>query len=209
LVVPLVMLPWILRRRWAWFVLAALAFAVAGSLPTTWLLPHYLAAAVPLVLLLVVEGIRRLRCWTWQGKPCGQRIVWGLGVLYVLVFALSVCDYVLAEPTGIARYRPQVLAQLDGLPGRHLVVVRYGPEHYQTINDEWVYNAADIDAAKVVWAREMNPAEDRELFDYFRDRQIWLLLADARPPRLLPYPRDGATSGVAPLGGHTPATCGL
>jgi hypothetical protein len=191
LVIPLVTLPWILRRRWAWFVLAALAVAVAGSIPTTWLLPHYLAAAVPLVLLLVVEGIRRLRCWTWKGRPCGRTVVWGLGLLYILVFGLSVRDYVLAEPTGIARYRPQVLAQLDGLPGRHLVVVRYGPEHSQTINDEWVYNAADIDAAKVVWAREMDPAEDRELLGYFRDRQIWLLLADAQPPRLLPYPRAG------------------
>jgi hypothetical protein len=52
------------------------ALAVAGSLPTTWLLPHYLAAAVPLLLLLVVEGIRRLRCWTWKGRPCGRTAVW-------------------------------------------------------------------------------------------------------------------------------------
>jgi len=201
LVIPLVGLPWILRRRWTWFVLAALALAVAGSLVTTWFLPHYLAAAVPLLLLLVVEGIRRLRCWTWKGRPCGRTAVWGLGLLYVLVFGLSVRDYVLAEPTGIARYRPRLLAQLEHLSGRHLVVVRYGPEHFQTINDEWVYNAADIDAAKVVWAREMDTAENRELFDYFQDRQIWLLLADAEPPRLLPYPQEELSPLPIPAAG--------
>jgi hypothetical protein len=71
--------------------------------------------------------------------------------------------------------------------GRHLIIVRYGPEHdpYQ----EWVYNEADIDSSKVVWAREMNPAEDQKLIEYFKDRQIWLLNVgnDEWPPKLLPY----------------------
>jgi hypothetical protein len=47
-----------------------------------------------------------------------------------------------------------------------------------------VYNRADIDRAKVVWAREMSPAEDRELKSYFRDRKIWVVDADAAEPRL-------------------------
>lgn len=188
LLAPLFALPWILRKRSMRFVAATLAFALAGSLQTTWLLPHYLAPVVPLLFLLVVQGVRRLRRWSWGGIPYGRSVVCGLGIVYVLIFVVSVCQYATAQRTGIARYRPPLLAQLEQTPGRHLVVVRYAPQHTDTINDEWVYNAADIDAAKVVWAREMGSAENQKLFEYFKDRQRWLLLADAKPPRLLPYP---------------------
>jgi hypothetical protein len=188
LTVPLFALPWILSKPSMRFVAATLAFAVAGSLQTTWVLPHYLAPVMPLLFVLVVQGIRRLRRWTWDGKPCGRSAVFGLAVLYVLVFILSVYHYATVQRTGIARYRPPLVAQLERLAGKHLVVVRYGAEHFKTINDEWVYNAADIDAAKIVWARDMGPARNRELLDYFQDRRLWLLLADEKPPRLLPYP---------------------
>ena len=64
-------------------------------------------------------------------------------------------------PAGLSRGpnsfgRGAVLANLKQLPGDQLVIVRYKPEHNAFA--EWVYNEPDIDAAKVVWAREW-PAE--------------------------------------------------
>jgi hypothetical protein len=64
--------------------------------------------------------------------------------------------------------------------------VRYWPGHYSL--DEWVYNAADIDSSKVVWAREMSIAEDQELIHYYGSRKVWLVEPDATPPRMTPYP---------------------
>jgi hypothetical protein len=82
--------------------------------------------------------------------------------------------------------RAAVLAQLERTPGSHLAIVRYGPHHPIDMH-EWVYNEADINAAKVIWARDMAPAENKELIDYFHDRHVWLVDADATPPRVVPY----------------------
>ncbi len=50
--------------------------------------------------------------------------------------------------------------------------------------EEWVYNGADIDASRVVWARDLG-AENKKLLRYYPDRTAWLLEPDSRPPRLM------------------------
>jgi hypothetical protein len=50
-----------------------------------------------------------------------------------------------------------------------------------------VYNGADIDAAKVVWARDMGRDRNRELLEYFANRRVWLLEPDQSPPYLVSY----------------------
>jgi hypothetical protein len=82
--------------------------------------------------------------------------------------------------------RQRVLAELGSLPDRQLVLVRYHPSHNPLA--EWVYNDADIDNSKAVWARDMGPTQNEELLRYYNDRHTWLLDADEVPPRLTPYP---------------------
>jgi hypothetical protein len=76
--------------------------------------------------------------------------------------------------------------------------VHYKQNHYFHV--EWVYNEADIDNARVVWAREINSEEDRRLLDYFHDRTVWILNADEDPPAIGPYPLRIMLE--LPLAGH-------
>jgi hypothetical protein len=80
--------------------------------------------------------------------------------------------------------RAAVNHELSQLPGQQLVIVRYAPGH--DVNMEWVYNAADIDDSKVVWAREMGSEQNRVLSAYFQNRTAWLLNADTHPVHLEP-----------------------
>jgi hypothetical protein len=75
-----------------------------------------------------------------------------------------------------------MLAQLKGYERGQLAIVRYKPDHGW--DREWVYNDADIDRAKVVWARDMGSAQNQELISYFKDRQVWLVEPDETPLKL-------------------------
>ena len=90
--------------------------------------------------------------------------------------------------------RARLLHSLEKTPGQHLIIVRYAPSHLP--DTEWVYNAADIDGSKVVWARDMDDKDNQELIQYFKNRTVWLLEPDESPPRLSPYPAnvDSATA---------------
>ena len=65
------------------------------------------------------------------------------------------------------------------------MVVRYSPKHDP--RNEWVYNQADIDNARVVWAREMSAEQNERLIHYFKDRKVWLVQPDEVPVQLTPY----------------------
>jgi hypothetical protein len=84
---------------------------------------------------------------------------------------------------------------LDRLPGQQLVIVRYSPQHSSL--DEWVYNDPDIDHSKIIWARDMDTASNKELLDYCKDRTVWLVQPDAQP---LSLPAYHLPAGIHALG---------
>jgi len=160
-------------------------------------LPHYAAPATVALYALIVQAIRHLRLWRWRGRPAGLFMVRAIPSTCFLMLLLRAATPLPGIPvppqdplTWCSSHRgnldrARVFAELKGTPGRHLVIVRYKPSH--DWRNEWVYNEADIDHARVIWARDMGPAENQELLAYFKDRHVWVIDADDTPARLLSY----------------------
>jgi hypothetical protein len=195
LLVPVVALRLVLRDRWMLFAALACAWQLAAMLQATWVLPHYAAPVTGLLYALAVGALRYARLWGSGERRPGRAIVPALVLGYAVLIVLGFVVERRPGPDDFPVQRTALLARLEQSNGRHLVLVRYQPKPLGLGHDEWVYNGADIDRQKVVWARAMGPEEDRRLIEYFQDRQIWLLEADQKPPRLTPYGEaDGGRS---------------
>ncbi len=171
----LVFLAGIRDYRQGWVALTLLIFALGTNFYPIFL-PHYVAGVACLFVLVSVDGLRMLSRW-----PAGAVAARALVYLCVAQFVFSYITYSQRNPDS----RIEINRQLGEMPGRLLVLVRYWPQHI--FQQEWVYNAADIDHARVVWARDLGDAEDQKLLHYYADRTVLLLEADARPPRLTDY----------------------
>ena len=182
--------------RFAWVAGAFLIFALGANL-YPYFYPHYIAAITCLCVLVSVAGLERLSRLSIRGRPAGMDaavlilflcsahfLFWyGLHVFDNAEFSVALRQFETwdlinhDDPEG----RIAIHAQLAKAPGKQLVFVRYWPKH---LFQEWVHNEADIDAARIVWARDLGAAEDESLRRYYPDRTVWLLEPDARPPRL-------------------------
>jgi hypothetical protein len=197
LTIPLFAMPWVLRDRRIRFLLIAGVFCFSGSALVIFFNIHYVAPLVGVFLAVMVQGMRHLRVWCWDDRPTGLFLVRAIAVICVLMIPVEIKILRHSPEAKLGLERASIVDKLGKLPGQQLVIVRYQPDHDPTL--EWVYNVADIDTARVVWARDMGPAQNQELLAYYRDRRIWLLEPDAASPRLYPYPAERAEAERLPM----------
>jgi hypothetical protein len=194
---PIVMLPWVLRdRRVRFLVIAGAVFGTGLSL-NVWLFPHYIAPFTSALYAILLQAMRHLRLWRSGGRPSGLAVVRVMPVVCLILAVFRLYSAPLniniprwptmwygTEPLGLSR--AHILAELETYAGPQLAIVRYGHNHAPF--DDWVYNKADIDKSRVVWARESDTGNNPDLLRYFRDRRVWLVEPDSDPPKLSPYP---------------------
>jgi len=210
LLVPMLMVRRVFLDRRVRFLIVCVLVLAAGLVIENFLLPHYVSPLTVAFYAIGLQGMRHLRIWKPEGKPSGLTIVRLTVTACVLLAGLRV----FARPLGIAPNkwppsnwnftwfgpehfgvaRAQIEAGLEHMPGGQLVIVHYAPWHEPL--DEWVYNRADIDASKVVWARDGGPADNLELIRYYRDRKVWLVEPDTTPAEIKPYSVQEAAAGV-------------
>jgi hypothetical protein len=202
LLIPLFMLRRVLLDRRIRFLVLCVLIMMAGVAIEIFLVPHYLAPFTAAFYAIVLQAMRHLRVWHPEGKPVGLVAVRLIVSLCVFMAALRLCAGPLQMtplewppyewigawygPGYYGTERVETQAALEKIPGKQLVLVRYTSEHVRL--EEWVYNAADIDASKVIWAREMDVASNREIINYYKDRKVWLVEPDFQPVKITPYP---------------------
>lgn len=177
----------VLRRGWkVSLVLVLMAVPIVGILTEKAASMHYFSPATGLVLVLAMCGLQFLRTVRIRRVRLGTTAL----VVFAGVFLMDRVFKITSElrstaPNAFAVSRQLLIHKLEATGRQHLVIVRYSPKH--SIHDEWVYNHADIDGSSIVWAHDMGVQQNREIVDYYRGRDIWLLDPNASPP-LLPYP---------------------
>ena len=197
LTIPILALPWLIRDKKMRFPIVAFSVFVAGLAVETFMLPHYFAPATCLVYLFLIQAMRHLRLWRWEIDRKGLALVCAIpaiciGMIILRIVAVETHTQIEpAWPRGNLK-RVAIMSNLDKIPGGQLVLVRYARTH--NVHNEYVYNSANIDQQKVVWARDMGEDKNQELVNYYGNRQVWLLEPDSSPMRLQRYPVDSGAS---------------
>src|SRR5579871_1296501 len=188
--VALIGLPCAFRDRRMRIPMLVGAAVVIGIVLEVWTGAHYIAAATSLLFLFIVQSMRHMAQWEIGGRPVGTALVKAIPVLCVAMVVLRICAVVTGThieplwPRGNLQ-RAAIAKKLQAMPGEQLVIVRYAPDHGP--HNEWVYNRADIDRSKVVWARDLGTAGNQELLQYFRNRHAWQICPDDPNPELADY----------------------
>lgn len=186
-----------------WRLIATLAIFAAGINFFPAFQYHYVAAVTCLFVLISVRGLEKLP------RQAALLVFFLCAAHFMFWYVLHVADGQ-AFSLGLLRYetgdyinhqnperRIGVNRALAELPGRLLVLVRYWPQH--PFQEEWVYNAADIDQSRIVWARDLGDEENAKLTRLYADRIVLLLEPDAQPPKLSPYLTEARPKPPAPV----------
>jgi hypothetical protein len=193
-------LPCLRRFRFVWVAVTVALFALGTNFFPAFQV-HYVAACTCLFVLMSVTGLEWLNRLTIGGRPAGAeaaRLIFFVCVAHFLFwYSLHVFDTgeisLAVRPyetwDSINHTNPErriaVKAELEKASGGLLVFIRYAPQHI--FQEEWVWNAADIDNSRIVWARDLGPEENAKLIAYYPVRSALLFEPDARPMRLTRY----------------------
>jgi hypothetical protein len=185
--IPLIAIPRVLVDRRIRFLLIVIAITSVGVELENWSHPHYIAPLTCVLLAVVVQCMRHLQFWRWHSWQIGRAIGWAV---VVSCFALGAA-WVSAAAVHINlpqlymagnQERAMIERRLEQTPGSHLVIVHYTLSH--PVFREWVYNRADVEHAKVIWARDLGEECNEKLIGAFRGRRVWLIEPDTNPTEL-------------------------
>jgi hypothetical protein len=202
---PFLMMPLVLPFGFSWkdfssstrFLLALLVVVVTSHALESFFFPHYASPSTGLIIALVLIAMRQMRRWEWRGAPAGKFLTRAIPIICVSTFMLRVIAIPVHFPVprspvpawyqqGPESFgRAAMIHNAEVLSGPQLFVVRYGPTHEPF--KEWVYNEADIDRSRFVWARDMGDCQNQDLLEYFKQRHIWLFEPDKERQSFVPY----------------------
>lgn len=162
---------------------------LAAAWMIVWTHPHYYAPFAAFLAGAVAGGWAQAAQRKWIGRTRAWWIVLLFAALLAPRFMLLLGRR--QEQSPFALRRAEILRQLESADGRHLILVKYRPG--RAWREEWVYNGADLENAKVLWARWHESPRLPDFLAHHAGRKFWMLEADMPGAPLSPY--DSRTAG--------------
>jgi hypothetical protein len=162
---PLLALPLIWRDRWVQSLTLLAVLVLGAAMLTVWMHPHYISPLVAPLLVVYLRCAQRLasigsgRLAVGRLLTVGLAAAWGTMGLQWYTESLARSDPFFRA--NWVRVRSDVQEWLGAERGQHLLIVRYGTRH--NFHNEWVYNGADLDGTKVLFAHDLGAAENANL----------------------------------------------
>jgi hypothetical protein len=201
---PVVLLALLVPVAWRDPLYRKMAIVCAVSLlaltAETFQFEHYAAPAWAALALMIAVWAARAWNLCVRKQPVGVALV-----LLALTFPaiVELPSHLMQRPPGSLsgdsgnmpslRYglgqRDTLIERLSALDQRQLVIVRYPSPDWE-VDQEWVYNGADIDRQRVVFAHDLGTEQDGALLGYYPDHKAWLLTFDSisGQEKIEPYP---------------------
>lgn len=209
-------LPIIIKRnKWLLLIIVTIIFTFACmSLGIWWDQYHYCASLTSCFFLLIAEGFRLFYLMSKRGRE-RQLVFITLIVLTIVSFiyiqyiqlysyeqfyrkddslkektlifeSLSLNKSVEIKITDRATFfRHELEEIIKILPDRYMAVVSYDINY--DLHDEIVYNKADIENAKLIWAHDLSDEKNASLFEYYNNRKILMIRVSDSKVEIKPF----------------------
>ena len=159
---------------------AGLGVLMLGFAPVQFSWSHYLAPAAGLFMVIITAGLVRMRAYGERGLALSRMLPTAVALSTAIPVSHLLTGMPALQPTAFfsccslnnAFDRRPLERRLLAEPGRHLVFV--GSAVAGIGWNQWVFNDADIDDSRIVWAHDLGRDEDRKLMAYYPRRTVWL-----------------------------------
>jgi hypothetical protein len=193
LTIPLLFLARVWKRqRMLFLALSGALFAVMLEGAAS---PHYIAVATVVIVAILVECVRHMRAS--RVLLTGVLPVAMLGVLALRIGAQNL-HVPYSQQVNFQSWccrvegnlnKARIRHTLEQTPGNHLVFVKTKTSASNLF--QWIYNDAEIDASRIVWARDLGEGRNAQLAGYYKhSRDVWLVDPNVEPATLTRYPLD-------------------
>jgi len=200
LTIPLLMLGKVWKRRP--MLLAGAAGGIVAILMEGAASPHYLAPAAVVFVAVIVEGCRYFDGLHLRLAPL---FIAAMAVVLIVRIGLEQAGLPYSQKINFQSWccrekgnmnKARMTTELEQIPGKHLLFVKTKTDSDDVL--QWIYNDADIDTARFVWARDLGTERNAELARDLTGRRIWLVDPNTKPATRVAYsPKSAVPESAA------------
>jgi hypothetical protein len=205
LTIPLLFVAGVWRRRRILFL--ALSGAVFAVMLEGAASPHYIAPATVVIVAILVECVRHMRA---AHVRLSSALLVAMAAVLLLRIAAQNLHLPYSQEINFQSWccrvegnlnKSRISTRLEQMPGGHLVFVKAKTDEKNLF--QWIYNNADIDQSRIVWARDLGEARNGQLAAYYQgSRTVWLVDPNVEPASIIRYqPYSLASENFGPIDG--------